>query len=98
MEKVKVTSYSQIADSIRGRKSDAMKNLYNMAADIHVDIFDMNFSRVIGSAPEKILALEDRIKKNRKDFTAKLKETFDTPFELKQHEIFNEIIMPATKI
>ncbi len=98
MEKIKVSSYEQIAELIRGRKSDTMKILYNMAADIHADIFDMNFSKSVGSAPEKILALEDRIKKNRKDFTAKLKETFDIPFELKQHEIFNEIIMPATKI
>lgn len=98
MEKIRVSSYSDIAKHIRDRESFDMRKLYTIAADIHEDAFDLNFSKKIGSNPAETLELENKLKKKRKQFIKKLKTLFDIPFELASTKVFNDIIMAATKI
>lgn len=94
MKKTHVDSPEELAQIIRSNYDD----LYKLASDIHADAFDLVFSNAIGENEEYLQPLRKKIAKGEKEFAKQLRERYDFDFELTKTDMFNKVIMPATKI
>ena len=94
IKKTHVDSPEKLAQIIRSNYDD----LYKLASDIHANAFDLVFSKAIGKNEEYLQTLRKKIAKGEKEFAKLLRERYDFNFELTKKDMFNKIIMPATKI
>lgn len=92
--KIHVESFEALAKDIKNKRDD----LYELAKKIHEIAFDLVWADIVDSSEEERKEWNRQIYENKKIFKKLILERYDFDFEIGDTDLFNKIIMPASKI